>query len=106
VPDNEIESAYPEMAAFFDSNGEYSDYDWEAHEVVTDSGTIKTLFHLLPANGTPSKGKTVLMVNGAMTNAMMWLENITLTDYADGVLMTKEEKQTQMLVELNDFIEE
>jgi len=52
VPDNQKDSDYPEIAAFFDFGGEYSDYDWEAHEVVTESGTIKTLFHLLPALGT------------------------------------------------------
>jgi len=47
---------------------------------VTGDNYVKTLFHLLPAKGTKSNGKTVLMVNGAMTNAMAWFVDLPSED--------------------------
>ena len=59
---------YPEFAAFFADGAEQEDYVWEAHEVVTADGYVKTLFHITGLKSTPEFKATkqpVLLVNGA-----------------------------------------
>ena len=46
VGSEEYDKLYSEWAYFFGEGMELEDYTWEAHEVTTSSGYIKTLFHI------------------------------------------------------------
>jgi hypothetical protein len=66
---------YPLFAQFFAEGGSLEGYTWEAHKVATADGYVKVLFHLTghETREFESNGKTVLVVNGAGTNAMALL---------------------------------
>ena len=66
---------YPLFAQFFAEGGSLEGYTWEAHKVATADGYVKVLFHLTghETKEIESNGKTVLVVNGAGSNAMTFL---------------------------------
>ena len=57
-------------------SGENPKITWEAHEVTTSTGYIKTLFHITGMTGYDEyypHYQPVLIANGAATNAMSYL---------------------------------
>jgi hypothetical protein len=83
---------YPLMSQYFAEGATYEDYTWEAHKVVTADEYVKTLFHLTgrKSQETPSNGKTVLVVNGAGSNAMSYFGQDYSNPVADSRAATRE----------------
>ena len=64
---------YPEFAASI--SGDNPKLTWEAHEVTTSTGYIKTLFHITGMEGWDEyypHQQPLLIANGAGTNAMSY----------------------------------
>ena len=84
---------------------EYPNIKWEAHQVTTETGYVKTMFRLVgdeqQKEYKPSKGP-VLIVNGAGTTTMRWFD---VYDFLKVQEKTKYELLENLKSELQEMIE-